>query len=646
MTPEQVKRLAQPLAELYEELTDELMEKIAEQLATHGMMTDTAKWQITKLAQAGKLNQETLRIIAQRVAVCPELTEQALRATAYEAISTLEPQLQQAARLGLVGQAAEVPASARVTRVLQTYQAQAKDVYNLVNTVMAYKARDAYTGLVNRTADMADRVEYLSILGKNTASVVTGQQARQTALRQCIREFAEKGLPGFVDRAGREWSPEAYINMDIRTTVARVATESQFARMDDYGADLISVSSHIGARPRCEPFQGKIYSRSGKSGFTEDLNGGRIPYAPWNSTSYGEAAGLLGINCGHQIYPFFPGLSHLTYQPYQKDENNRVYAQSQRQRYLERQIRASKRECAMLEKLGDQEGFSAAATRLKQREQKLRDFTAETGRSIKRDRVQVPGFGRSQASKAAAAAKAPVIPPAKPPIAHTLKSGIIESKSPNKTFDDLLRHQSGMDDRYADTLKSRFSAGSSIAQAAFVKYVPDNSVLNYSSTNGAFYSPAAKRITMNFAQDAKNPRGAGVTWFHEHGHLIDSFAGRVSTATPSFSNALKADYDAYLAQYKAKYGLRYIDDVRAGVSSELVGPENSSVSDLFGGLSGNKCVGDYGHWGKGYWQRVPPAVEAFAHMYEAQFDSARRQTIAHYFPTALAEFERILGEIV
>lgn len=405
MTPGQKRKLAQPLADLYEELTDELMEKIAQQLATHGAMTDTAKWQITKLAQAGKLNQEVLHTIAQRTALCPELTERALRTAAYEAINTLEPQLQQAARLGLVGQAAEVPASTRVTRVLQTYQAQAKDVYNLVNTVMAYKARDAYTGLVNKTADIAGRIEYLSILGKNTASVVTGQQARQTALRQCIREFSEKGLPGFVDRAGREWSPEAYINMDIRTTVARVATESQFARMDDYGADLISVSSHIGARPRCEPFQGRIYSRSGKSGFTEDLNGGHIPYAPWGSTSYGEAAGLLGINCGHQVYPFIPGVSRLTYHPYPKEQNDKAYAESQRQRYLERQVRASKRECAMLNKLGDQEGFSAAATRLKQREQKLRDFTAETGRSIKRDRVQVPGFGRSQASKATWTAK-------------------------------------------------------------------------------------------------------------------------------------------------------------------------------------------------------------------------------------------------
>ena len=151
---------------------------------------------------------------------------------------------------------------------------------------------------------------------------------------------------------------------------------------------------------------------------------------------------------------------------------------------------------------------------------------------------------------------------------------------------------------------------------------------------------------MNFMQDIENPRGAGVTWFHEHGHLIDAFTGNISTSAQTFLDALKADYSAYLRQYKESHGLRYIDDVRAGVSRELCGPEKSAVSDLYGGLSGNKCVGDYGHWGKDYWKRVSPAVEAFAHMYEAQFDIKRRQTIAHYFPTALAEFEKILGEII
>ena len=403
MTPQQIKGLAQPLVNIYQDLTDELMVAIADQLATHGGVTDTAQWQIRKLAQAGQLDKRAVRLIADKTAICPDMTELMIEQAAQAAIADIEPDLLAYAKA--TGSVIPAGTATRWTEVLRTYQAQARDTLNLVNTVMAYKARDAYTGIVNKAADLANRGDYLYTLGKNTASVVTGQQSRQAALRQCIKEFSAKGLPGFADKSGREWSPEAYINMDIRTTVNNVAHEAQFARMDDYGSDLLEVSSHIGARPRCEPYQGRVYSRSGKTGYVEDLNGNRIFYTPWGETSYGEPAGLLGINCGHQVYPFYPGLSRQTYKPYSKAENDHIYAESQRQRALERQVRASKRECAMLDKMGDKEGFAVASARLKRREQSLRDFTEQTGRTLRGDRVQVPGFGRSQSVKAAAASR-------------------------------------------------------------------------------------------------------------------------------------------------------------------------------------------------------------------------------------------------
>ena len=97
-------------------------------------------------------------------------------------------------------------------------------------------------------------------------------------MRQCIKEMSEKGIPAFVDKLGREWSPEAYINMDIRTTANNVAHQAQFDRMEDYGVDLIEVSSHAGARPKCAEDQGKIFNRKNKDGYTIDLHGRKIKY--------------------------------------------------------------------------------------------------------------------------------------------------------------------------------------------------------------------------------------------------------------------------------------------------------------------------------------------------------------------------------
>ena len=405
MLPSEIKALSQPIADIYEHLTDQLMVNIAKLLAKNGDMTSTAEWQIKKLTQLGQLNQQNIRIIADLTKVCPDLTVYAIENAALKAAAELEPAFQAASIAGITGKTIETRASPGILQALTHYQQQAKNTLNLVNTVMLYKAKDAYTGMVNKAVNIANREEYLAALGKNTGSVVAGIQSRTGALRQCIREFSEKGLPGFVDKSGREWAPEAYINMDIRTTVNNVAHQAQFARMDDYGVDLIEVSSHSGARPRCEPYQGRLYSRANKSGFVEDLNGNRLYYAPWNTTSYGEPAGLLGINCGHQIYPFFPGLSRQTYSPTgNKEENDKAYEQSQKQRYLERRVRSAKREAAMLDALGDKEGFAEASRLLKQRQQALKDFTAGTGRTLRLDRTQVPEYNKSVAGKATAAA--------------------------------------------------------------------------------------------------------------------------------------------------------------------------------------------------------------------------------------------------
>ena len=178
--------------------------------------------------------------------------------------------------------------------------------------------------------------------------------------------------------------------------------------MDEYGLDLVEVSSHSGARPLCAKDQGKIFNRNGGGGYTTDLDGKRIKFYAWRSSSYGKPAGLLGINCGHQIYPFLPGISVQTYFPYDEKENAEQYEKICNQRALERKVRASKRECTSLDTLGDKEGFDKAAYKLKQQEQQLKSYCEKNGLTYKPDRTATPGYGRSQAAKTTASYKAAV----------------------------------------------------------------------------------------------------------------------------------------------------------------------------------------------------------------------------------------------
>ena len=354
-----------------------------------GYIRGASEWRLLKLAQEGALTAEAVRIITKYLGSQDEELTRVIAAAALGVIDTLEPAFQKCALDGFVSDASEIPMSAMSAKIISTYRKQAATDLNLVNTVMMYKTGSRYKELVNKIYDEANRQDYLNILGKHTASVVTGAEARQKAVSSCIREFADKGIPAFVDKAGREWSPEAYINMDIRTTVSNTANAAQDAVCDRYGVDLIEVSSHMGARPKCAPYQGKIFSRSNQSGIAHDGNGREIRYEPLSSTSYGQPDGLFGINCRHQKYPFVDGVNFRTYFPYDEAENAKRYKEFQTQRAMERDIRKKKRECMMLEETGDTEALKAARADLRQSKKAYNAYSDEHGLRTREDRLRV-----------------------------------------------------------------------------------------------------------------------------------------------------------------------------------------------------------------------------------------------------------------
>ena len=61
----------------------------------------------------------------------------------------------------------------------------------------------------------------------------------------------------------------------------------------------------------------------------------------------------------------------------------------------------------------------------------------------------------------------------------------------------------------------------------FTKFVGDNSVEDAFYENTAHYNIRTKKYLCIMVLDLNN-LGAGITWFHEHGHLIDDLSGNMS----------------------------------------------------------------------------------------------------------------------
>ena len=140
-------------------------------------------------------------------------------------------------------------------------------------------------------------------------------------------------------------------------------------------------------------FRSFFCAREGNGTFT-DGDGRRHTYRSIYSTSYGKPAGLFGINCGHYPEPMIPGVSIPTEQDDKesKEENDRIYAESQEQRALERRVRYAKREAAMYDAAGDKEAFTTASQKVKNAQADYNAFCKETGRKKWLDRTQVYGY--------------------------------------------------------------------------------------------------------------------------------------------------------------------------------------------------------------------------------------------------------------
>lgn len=385
-------KLSEPVEEAYMAAVDRLIVNIAKHLGG-GTAIRTATWETLKLQELGRLTAENAKIINEATKGIPEEIRLALDEASREALSTLEKAIEEAIKEGRL----EKSPIDTVQEMLQELGQQAVEQANLVNTVMLESCRSSYLQAVQNTVTWVEEAmtaqqlkEAQDILNTATAAVEIGADTRREALRKAISQMADNGIYGFVDRAGRHWSPEAYMNMDIRTTVHNAAIQSIRNRQQEYNSDIFQISTHPGARPLCYPYQGKFYSWGSQGGTFTDGAGHRHSYKPIGSTSYGQAAGIFGINCGHYPIPQIAGVTIPQDKVEQnKAENDKQYQESQQQRALERSIREAKRKQAAFSAAGLDDAAKEMDLTIKDRQAKMRAFIKETGRSRRYDREQI-----------------------------------------------------------------------------------------------------------------------------------------------------------------------------------------------------------------------------------------------------------------
>ena len=393
MTPQRIADISEPIENLYSDLTDELLINIAKHLSK-ATATWSALHEIETLQEMGQLTEENIKIINDYVKRMPQEIKDAMNESRLEALGEIENLLQEAADKGYLTQ----PVTDSTVNVVQSLSEQAAQQLNLVNQTMlnssleayqngVYEIRQEYNNTVLKTVETEQQAQFAQQeIDLSAGKVATGTETRNQAVRKALINLNKAGIVGYYDKLDRAWTAEAYVNMDIRTTVHNTYIKSIQTRQQEYGSDVFQVSAHAGARPLCYPYQGGFYSWSGNSGEITLGNGRRYRFKSIHETSYGEPAGLFGINCGHVPYPMIAGASEPVREDIQTEaENTKEYQESQQQRLLEREIRKAKRYVELLGDAADEQDKGY----IKEAQAKMREFIEQTGRTRRYDREQI-----------------------------------------------------------------------------------------------------------------------------------------------------------------------------------------------------------------------------------------------------------------
>lgn len=210
---------------------------------------------------------------------------------------------------------------------------------------------------------------YRGVIAEASNPVLQGEVTRIRAAQRALDDFAARGISGFTDRRGRNWELASYVEMAIRTATGRAAVQAHADQLTAAGHDLVMVSDAPWECPLCRPWEGRVLSITGRTRGRPTLDEAR-------------AAGFQHPSCRHSISLWQPGISR----PPQQPEGRATYEDTQRQRYLERQVRAWKRrEAAGL----DEAAQARARARVRAYQARLRELTRETGLARQPSREQI-----------------------------------------------------------------------------------------------------------------------------------------------------------------------------------------------------------------------------------------------------------------
>ena len=621
LTPDYLYNVSDRAIELYEELNTWAVNDICRRLVNADwQFTGSIDWQLYKLQQSGMHMDEIVKKVAQLTKKSQTEIAEIFEEATYKSQSYDNEVYKKAGLLPI-----DIKQSPQMLKILQaTYEQTMGELKNFTRT----------------TANASQSI-FLKTMDDVYFRVISGQQSYSEAIRQAINGLANTGIVVSYP-SGHKDTIETAVRRCVMTGVGQATARASIQNAKEMETDLVLVSAHLGARPSHAEWQGKVYSISGNSKKYAKLS---------EATGYGTVTGLCGANCRHHFMPYIEGVSTNPYEEFDSEKNEEYYNNQQIQRKKERNIRTTKRQLQALEisidatrddklKFALQQDYDRKAAKLKVQMVDYKEFSKKAELPMQNERLQIAKWNKKQEIT----------------VKNIHKNAKMDLEDHGRIMDKAKR-------KYDDTTRTKpavalenLKGDKAALLWAVIEHAPEpfKEIIKKNSKNIKFAkidaiggSRATKNgIFTNIDKDMQNKKGAWTSTFHEIGHVVDRLYKRVSY-NEEFGKALRNDFDAFTKMYMSSYNIS-MDETYNELSKYLknaVKQEAHVLSDLFGGMTDNKCVGSAFHT-KSYWKN-PYALEreAFAHFFSAsvlEYED-KLNAIKSAFPNAYDEFMKIVG---
>lgn len=368
----------------YRNLENRIMEDVIRRIKKTGTITSTADYQLLRYYILGNSTKDIEDIIKKAVGDSyPETFE--LYDEVIEQYYTRAKQLYEQVNENFIPYD-ENQELQQLTKAL--VQQSNDELYNITRS-LGFKVDMGGGRLV--FSPLADY--YNEYLDNAIVEITSGAFDYNSVIRRVVTQMTNSGLRTVDYASGYTSRCDVAARRAVMTGISQLTGKISEMNAEKLHTDYFEIDWHAGARPTHRVWQGKVWSR-------EELR---------TVCGLGTVTGLNGANCYHTYYPFVPGVSERQFSDKWLNEQNRKedkpkrfkgreytkYEATQRQRYLETNMRAQREKVRLLQKAGaDEETIMLAKCKYQAQLDEYKAFSSKMDLVEQRERIYYDMRGR------------------------------------------------------------------------------------------------------------------------------------------------------------------------------------------------------------------------------------------------------------